>query len=701
MRHFLISEVGQYHIDADGDKAICQDSACYGQLANDVAIAAVADGVGSQKHSEHASKAAVEKCVEYCKENYGKIDTIDLLKNSFMKALEATKIEFEKMGIPTEDCTLCATILTREAVYCGNSGDSGAIGLKSDGTYVLLSRKQNDSEGRVYTLKCTDRWEFKTFNGTFSSVLVATDGFYDFLFPSYLEFWEPYNPVDRVTAFDYETASDYLDINTIGQKMRSSDDSIFEEKAEDIDSSNSNLTQTPFSDANLQEFIASKIDKIPRVGGEWSAIVDDLTVVSVFFEDSIPEKSEQFSKSIPRRKLMKANMRCNYSKLYPDKELIESSDYVYAVDKVIDLPDGCSIKLLSGDMVATIYPKELLERQGFHLERLIECWTQDGVSRIIDTIDDGDYFTLISKVPAGSIPLSKFFAYKRTLDVRVAVVRSLISRCREYSGSSRFESFVGWIPQTDEYHVFARRDGESTVLSTIVDYQGLSNFKSTPGFTRSALINESVSENALTEYGLMDTIYYCLTGGKHIDSIQTAIDEISNLYGAESQMALAFSTSANELQSNLEFKYELWVENTSEAQIQSLSREAGDSSEPSQTQVKETCDLDDIGQPVSNCSNSEPTLMPNKTDSCTTEGDKSAGIEENDNADPSKDKVDENDPAPKEDSEKTPSDDGESDVPQRGILSKLKGALFKNQKDSKKESDKPMANSNEEQEADH
>ena len=44
----------------------------------------------------------------------------------------------------------------------------------------------------------------------------------------------------------------------------------------------------------------------------------------------------------------------------------------------------------------------------------------------------------------------------------------------------------------------------------------------------------------------MDTIYYCLTGGKHIDSIQTAIDEISNLYGAESQMALAFSTSANE-----------------------------------------------------------------------------------------------------------------------------------------------------------
>lgn len=164
MRHFLISEVGQYHIDADGDKAICQDSAYYGQLANDVAIAAVADGVGSQKHSEHASKAAVEKCVEYCKENYGKIDTIDLLKNSFVEALEATKIEFEKMGIPTEDCTLCATILTREAVYCGNSGDSGAIGLKSDGTYVLLSRKQNDSEGRVYTLKCTDRWEFKTFN---------------------------------------------------------------------------------------------------------------------------------------------------------------------------------------------------------------------------------------------------------------------------------------------------------------------------------------------------------------------------------------------------------------------------------------------------------------------------------------------------------------------------------------------------------
>ena len=70
MANFLKYKVnlpGPYHIK----KGIpCQDAYCIREAPDGVIVAAVADGLGSEAHSDKGAKIASNSVVTYCKQNY-------------------------------------------------------------------------------------------------------------------------------------------------------------------------------------------------------------------------------------------------------------------------------------------------------------------------------------------------------------------------------------------------------------------------------------------------------------------------------------------------------------------------------------------------------------------------------------------------------------------------------------------------------
>ena len=67
MKYYGISQVGQYHLNAGSE--VCQDSFAIEVIGDNVIVAAVADGVGSEDHSEIGAEVAAKACVSYCNLN--------------------------------------------------------------------------------------------------------------------------------------------------------------------------------------------------------------------------------------------------------------------------------------------------------------------------------------------------------------------------------------------------------------------------------------------------------------------------------------------------------------------------------------------------------------------------------------------------------------------------------------------------------
>ncbi len=251
------SLVGQYHLDSGSD--VCQDSNHIAVIDEDIIVAVVADGVGSESHSEIASRIAAEESAEYCKKFYADfVNKLDLLNNSFQKALFAIEDESQASGIPMNqlDCTLCTVIFDHGKVYVGNIGDSGAIGLRDDGRYISLSRQQNDEEGRVYPLAFRSSWEFTEIPGHYVSVLLATDGFFNYLHPVYLRKSKSYMEDELDTHIDYLRIREYIDTLTVGS-----------------------MSQDGFG-----THIDDLVSRIPRIGGP-DGTNDDLTVVCIVTDE--------------------------------------------------------------------------------------------------------------------------------------------------------------------------------------------------------------------------------------------------------------------------------------------------------------------------------------------------------------------------------------------------------------------------------
>lgn len=188
--YYGVTQQGTYHIEHD---LVCQDAHFCKVINDHFAIAAVADGLGSEKYSDVASKIASEKSVQYCSENItedGNLDDIpEVIKKSFEVALGEiyAVADAEKQERDQYDTTLSVVVFLNGTVYFGNSGDSGIVVLNKDGTYDPLTEQQRDENGYVFPL-CfgEEKWVFGKKENV-GSVLLATDGMLETLFPFLLK----------------------------------------------------------------------------------------------------------------------------------------------------------------------------------------------------------------------------------------------------------------------------------------------------------------------------------------------------------------------------------------------------------------------------------------------------------------------------------------------------------------------------------
>lgn len=188
--NYQVSQIGFYHLDKGIPN---QDSFFVKKIDKNFVIAAVADGLGSEKNSDIASKIAAKVSVEYCSINVNRDmndnEILMIIKASFFEALNSINefVQNKNDDLNQYDTTLSLALFCDNKVYFGQSGDSGILVYNADGKYEALTEKQNDENGCVFPL-CfgEEKWEFG-YKENIVSVLLATDGLYDLLFPYLLK----------------------------------------------------------------------------------------------------------------------------------------------------------------------------------------------------------------------------------------------------------------------------------------------------------------------------------------------------------------------------------------------------------------------------------------------------------------------------------------------------------------------------------
>jgi hypothetical protein len=94
----------------------------------------------------------------------------------------------EKHDLSEYDTTLSLVIYSGRHITYGHCGDGGIIGLTTFGEYVKVTSQQKVDGVYVVPLRSgKDSWAFGIAEGKFASVLLATDGVYDAVFPYLLK----------------------------------------------------------------------------------------------------------------------------------------------------------------------------------------------------------------------------------------------------------------------------------------------------------------------------------------------------------------------------------------------------------------------------------------------------------------------------------------------------------------------------------
>lgn len=193
-RYVTANMAGPYHIK---NNIVCQDSYCVKKTNENITIAAVADGLGSEKFSDIGSKIAAKVAVEHCISNYNSNLSEDevkkLMNNAFVYGYKSILEEAESAGEDEDeyDTTLSLVIFDNSKLYYGQSGDSGIVALLDTGEYIKLSDEQNDEYGNVYPL-CSgpNVWQFGKAEGNVVSVMLMTDGVLKRICPKILKYDE-------------------------------------------------------------------------------------------------------------------------------------------------------------------------------------------------------------------------------------------------------------------------------------------------------------------------------------------------------------------------------------------------------------------------------------------------------------------------------------------------------------------------------
>lgn len=169
----------------------CHDYSITDEISASWKIAVVADGVGSCKHAEVASKIAVETVVDLVKKQFPAFtaktevytSVILAAMNGAANAIENYVNKNDPGNEMEYQTTLALAIMSKQYLYYGNAGDSGIIGLDDQGLYHILCKKQNDDIGRVFSLPNHRDFEIGFAEFTPAAALCFTDGVLDYIAP--------------------------------------------------------------------------------------------------------------------------------------------------------------------------------------------------------------------------------------------------------------------------------------------------------------------------------------------------------------------------------------------------------------------------------------------------------------------------------------------------------------------------------------
>ncbi len=172
----------------------CHDYSLVKEVSPSWKIAVVADGVGACKHAEIASRIAAETVADLIKRQFPMFSeeksvyesVILAAMNGAANAIEEYVEEYDTGNEIEYQTTLAVAIMSRQNLYYGNAGDSGIIALDDEGNYHILSTKQNDEEGRVFSIPMHRNFEIGTADFTPVVVLSMTDGVLDYVVPTIL-----------------------------------------------------------------------------------------------------------------------------------------------------------------------------------------------------------------------------------------------------------------------------------------------------------------------------------------------------------------------------------------------------------------------------------------------------------------------------------------------------------------------------------
>ncbi len=169
-----------------------QDSHKIIKCSENMLIAAVADGLGSERYSDVASKIAADTASTCCAETLTEDSTDEeiykAIKQAFFKAKNQIEDEAKSKGhdVDQYDTTLTLAVIIRDSLYYGHCGDSGIIALNRTGIYSKVTDQQRDDYGRVFPICFEDHWRIDKYPEPVGSVLLATDGMLDTFFPVWI-----------------------------------------------------------------------------------------------------------------------------------------------------------------------------------------------------------------------------------------------------------------------------------------------------------------------------------------------------------------------------------------------------------------------------------------------------------------------------------------------------------------------------------
>lgn len=185
----MIRRVKQVAVWKDGGK---RDRLLPGK---EYVVAAVADGLGSEAHSDIGAHAAVNTAVSTMCELIGTwcatgdsalaISMPRFLEQAMIKANNAVVKKAASMELPASefDATLAIAVYDGDQLFYGSAGDSGVI-AKTDAGFELLTRPSRVGEAGTYPLYCREKWVISAC-GHVRGFLLATDGVLELLVPEF------------------------------------------------------------------------------------------------------------------------------------------------------------------------------------------------------------------------------------------------------------------------------------------------------------------------------------------------------------------------------------------------------------------------------------------------------------------------------------------------------------------------------------